>query len=561
MLSDGLKARLRVPVSESHISNVWINDDIRPLPPSRRSWTTWAFTSFWAINQIALTNWQLGSTLVASGLSVWQTMIAVILGKMIIAAVAIANGYVGAEWHIGYPIVSRYIWGIYGHYFLLAQRILLSLVWFAVQAWTGGLCVMNVLSAIFPSFQNMKNHFPESANMTTRQFVGWIVFLLLMVPVIWVKPERIHAALLWMNIVAATTLICMMIWALSAADGAGPLLSQAASPMSSSELGWTIVHGITTTIGGIAVGLTNQPDYSRFARKPGDQVFGQWFSVILFGTIFPLFGCLASSATQKIYGEAIWNPPLIAQQWLDSDYNAKSRAGAFFAGIGLVINQIAINSVDNAYSAGMDMAGLFPKWINIRRGAFIGLLLSMALCPWELLSSAAVFISVLSAYSVFLGPVIGIQITDYWLLRHRKVKLSDLYHPRPEGIYFFWHGFNVRAFAAWVTGFASQLPGFINAIEPSITVPVACTRLYYLAFLLGAAISALVHYALNRIWPPPGMGDYDSLDYFGTFTEAEAAKMGVEPYGGDVSEADILNNRLVGQEVEHTSVSTMASKH
>ena len=46
-----------------------------------------AFISFWAINQIALSNWQLGSSLVAVGLSVWQTMIAVILGKLIVAAV------------------------------------------------------------------------------------------------------------------------------------------------------------------------------------------------------------------------------------------------------------------------------------------------------------------------------------------------------------------------------------------------------------------------------------------------------------------------------------------
>lgn len=59
-------------------------------------------------------------------------------------------------------------------------------------------------------------------------------------------------------------------------------------------------------IGGIAVGLTNQMDYSRFASRPGDQVAGQWISIIGFGAIMPVFGCLASSATQKIYGEAIW---------------------------------------------------------------------------------------------------------------------------------------------------------------------------------------------------------------------------------------------------------------
>lgn len=84
----------------------------------------------------------------------------------------------------------------------------------------------------------------------------------------------------------------------------------------------------------------------------------------------------------------------------------------------------------------MDIAGLLPKYINIRRGAYVGLIISIALCPWQLLSSAATFISVLSAYSVFLGPMAGIMICDYWVVRRGRVKLSDLYHGREEGVYF-----------------------------------------------------------------------------------------------------------------------------
>lgn len=117
------------------------------------------------------------------------------------------------------------------------------------------------------------------------------------------------------------------------------------------------------------------------------------------------------------------------QKWLDTDYTAKSRAAAFFAGIGLVVCQLAINTIDNAFSTGMDMAGLFPSYINIRRGAYVGLVLSIAMCPWELLASAGTFISVLGAYGVFLGPMTGIMVCDYFVLRRRRLKLSDLYHP------------------------------------------------------------------------------------------------------------------------------------
>lgn len=394
---------IRIPSNDRSVTSIWINEDIRPLPPYRRTWTQWAYISFWAINQMTLSNFQIGASLVATGLSVWQAIIATIIGKIIIAAVAVSNGYVGAEWHIGFPVVSRYVWGIYGHYLALIQRVILSLVWFSVQSWTGGLCVQNILAAIFPSYQHMENRFPASANMDTKQFIGWIIFNILMIPILYVRPEKMKWVVLGFNIVTAITLLSMVIWVLAAAGGGGPLLTEPAKTSTSWELGWAIVHGVTTIIGGIAVGLTNQMDYSRFARKPGDQVVGQWVSIICLGAIMPSLGCLTASASQAVYGEAIWNPPNLVQKWLDTDYNAGSRAAAFFAGCGLVICQLAINTIDNAFSAGMDMAGLWPTVINIRRGAYVGLVLSIAMCPWQLLSAASTFISVLSAYSVFLG--------------------------------------------------------------------------------------------------------------------------------------------------------------
>jgi NCS1 family nucleobase:cation symporter-1 len=547
---------LAVPTSSETTSSVWINDDIRPLPPWRRSWGRYAYVSFWAINQVALTNFQIGSSLVAIGLSVWQAVIAVIVGKILIALVAIFNGYVGATWHIGFPVWSRVVWGIYGSYVALVQRIFLSVLWQSIQSWTGGLCVTAVLSAIFSGFQHLDNTFPESSNLTTKQFVGWVVYNVITVPILWVPPEKTTKPLVVMNLISFFTLLSIMIWALSAAHGGGPLLSQPASAMTSSELGWSIVQAITTVVGSIAVGLTNQPDYSRFARKPGDQVFGQWFSIIFFGILLPVFGCLTSSATLQIYGEALWNPPNVVLKWLDTDYNAKSRAAAFFAGVGLVICQLAINTIDNSFSAGMDLSGLFPRFINIRRGAYIALVLSIALCPWELLASAGTFLNVMSAYSVFLGPMCGLMVAEYWVIRHRLVKLSDLYHPDPQGIYYYWKGFNWRSFAAWVVGFAPQLPGFIRTVNSSASVPEACLRLYYLAFPLGFAISFLVYIVFNRLSPPRGLGEYDEVDQFGTFDAEEAMKLGVIPRdeieGVDVMPKDISTSLPVKSEWSST---------
>jgi len=177
--------------------------------------------------------------------------------------------------------------------------------------------------------------------------------------------------------------------------------------------------------------------------------------------------------------------------------------------------------VDSGYSIGMDLAGLFPRYINIRRGAYIGLIISTALCPWEILATAATFTSVLNGFTVFITPVCAIQICDYFILRSRRIKLSDLYHLQPLGSFYYIRGINPRTIASWVVGWAPLLPGLINKVAPQIAVPVGVVHLYDLAFIYGFTSAFLTHYAIYKLFPPRGLGEVDSDDIFHTFTPVE----------------------------------------
>lgn len=423
-------------------------------------------------------------------------------------------------------------------------RILLGLVGFAVQSWNGGLCISGVLSAIFPSYFHLPNTIPESSHVTTSQIVGWFVFLAICVPLIYVRPERAPRIMVVMNGLTLVTLLAILIWSLAIAGGAGPMLSQSSQIPNGSILGWAMLGGINNVIGsvapalskfspachadGILIKVVSQSDFSRFARRPRDQIWGQVVSFVILGSIMPLFGCLVSSATQKIYGEAIWNPPILMITWLTTGYTARARAAAAFAGIGLTISQLAVVVVDNAYAVGIDLSGLFPAFLNIRRGAYLGLALGMAFCPWELLSTATIFLVVISSFTVFFGPICGIQVCEYFLVRRRRIKLSDLYIARPGSIYFYWHGLNWRAFISWTVGWAPLFPGLLHAIKPSIHVGYGASNLYNVAFVIGFIIGFVVHYVLNIISPPPALGEVDLVDMFGTFTPEEILALGIE---------------------------------
>ena len=87
---------------------------------------------------------------------------------------------------------------------------------------------------------------------------------------------------------------------------------------------------------------------------------------------------------------------------------------------------------------------MFPKWINIRRGMVVCMLLGgWALCPWIIIKNGKTFLSFMGAYSIFMAPIAGILFCDYWLIKRRKYDVPALYDP--HGIYYYRVSFPFNA--------------------------------------------------------------------------------------------------------------------
>lgn len=117
-------------------------------------------------------NLRLASALVTSGLS-WRAAIGVItLGHGLISFAIAANAVVGARLHIPYTIQSRAPFGFYFSFIVVFVRMVVGFFWYGINTYTGAECVDAVLVAIWPSFANLPNNLPESANITTRMMTG-----------------------------------------------------------------------------------------------------------------------------------------------------------------------------------------------------------------------------------------------------------------------------------------------------------------------------------------------------------------------------------------------------
>ncbi|THH15147.1 hypothetical protein EW146_g5285 [Bondarzewia mesenterica] len=508
--------------------DAWSNRDLIPLPPSRRTWGFFEFFGYWTLSSLNISTWQTPNTYLTAGLSVGQSMAVIVIGRSILAIFSTLVAWCGLRWHIGFTIQNRYTWGMRGSYVPLIQRVLLNFIWNAVQTWNGGRLVAVLLTAIFPSFAKIKNSLPDSMPATTSEMIGFFVFWFCSIPFLWLPPEKFRRPFQVTSIYCGTAMLCMLIWSLSQSKGVGPVFYSGSKPSAKWSTSWIMLNCLNSAVGSNTAGVTNGSDFSRYGKSARGYIMGTFTCLFCTGTMVSFIGLVVTAAAQKIYGEIYWNPPDLLMRMMDSgEGSSKARAGVFFLALGFTLTSGFENICGNAVAGGVDLAGMFPRYINIRRGAIITFFAAWIVQPWQLINRATTFLAVLSSFSVFLAPIMGLMCADFFILRRRRIKHTDLYDL--HGSYFFWHGFNLRAIPAWLAGWAPTVGGLAATAQPIPNAPRALFELYYISFFLGFSISFIIFIALNFLFPVAGLGEIDDVDYFGAFTDKECKRLGIAP--------------------------------
>jgi NCS1 family nucleobase:cation symporter-1 len=386
--------------------------------------------------------------------------------------------------------------------------------------------------------------------MKAYDFVAFIVYFILCLPLIWFSPERYKKPFLVSSVTVATTVFALLIWATVRADGGGALLADTTisgvKPAKGGDLGWAFVAAITANIGGIATHMWSQSDYTRYARKPGDQILAQLVMVPLGTIIVACIGIVCTSCAATLYPEEkklLWQPYAFLDAIRKYEGNSGARAGVAFASIAFMFSQFGMVVASNCVVAGIDLAALFPRWFTIRRGGYFTIVFVFVMQPWSLLNSATNFLTVVGSFNIFLGPLMGIMFADYFLLRKTTIKLTELFSTSPESIYWYTKGWNWRAAVAWPMGVWFLMPGLAQrAVDPT-GFWAGWTRLYQLSWFLGCLVSGIVYMALDYFWPMPEKLAVDDLDYFGTFGDPPSFLEAKSPVPGAIIEEKVLEEK------------------
>src|ERR1051325_6105697 len=120
--------------------------------------------------------------------------------------------------------------------------------------------------------------------------------------------------------------------------------------------------------------------------------------------------------------------------------------------------------------------------------------IAVLIMPWKLVATTDGYIFAwLAGYSALLGPIAGIMIADYWLIRRTRLDADALY--RADGPYAYRRGWNPAALIAFAAGVLPNLPGFLKTAAPASFgwIGPFWVAAYTYAWFSGLAVALLLY--------------------------------------------------------------------
>ncbi|MHC4710027.1 MAG: cytosine permease, partial [Planctomycetota bacterium] len=281
--------------------------------------------------------------------------------------------------------------------------------------------------------------------------------------------------------------VALLGWVVMKVESPSALFAQQSRFETRGEFWKVFFPQLTAMVGFWATLSLNIPDFTRYCRSQRDQALGQLLGLPTTMTLFCFVGVVVTAATVLIYGEAIWDPVTLVAR-------LGTTPVVVVALVVLTVATLSTNLAANVVSPANGFSNAWPRRISFRTGGIITCVIGVVMMPWYLYNDLGAYIFTwLIGYSALLGPIAGIMLCDYFLLRRTRLDAAALYDP--HGVY---GGTNWRAIVSLVLAVLPNLPGFINAATGRSIFWGVFDQIYSYAWFVGLPLAVIIYYALMK---------------------------------------------------------------
>ena len=450
------------------------NEDLAPA--EHRTWGTYSLFAMWMSDIHSLGGYTFAAGLFALGLGAWQVFLALVVGIILVFFLMNFSGYAGQKTGVPYPVLARVSFGTFGANLPALIRALVAIAWYGIQTWLASRAVIIIALKIWPDLKGLTQN-----NFLGESTLGWLAFLLmwsLQLLLLRNGMETIRRFQDWAGPAVWVVMGLLVIYILVRAGGNVSL------DLPGGTAQWGTVHAffaaVALTVTYFSTLMLNFCDFSRFApSRRAVRTANLWGLPVNF-IAFSVVSVVVTAGTFKVYGEHIYDPVEIVGR-IDSIWALLLGAVTF------AVATLGINVVANFVSPAYDLANVWPSRIDFRRGGLIAAMVALVITPWNLFNSPVVVNLFLGGLGALLGPLFGIIMTDYYVLRRQHVLVPDLF--TEQGYYTYTGGWNRKADISFLV---SAVPAVVVALTPIFAALSA------FSWFIGAILAASVHYIISR---------------------------------------------------------------
>lgn len=454
------------------------NEDIAPTSASQRTWSSWNVASLWVGMAICVPTYTLGGVLTAFfGLSVAEALWTILVANVVVLIPLTLNAFPGTRYGIPCPVVMRASFGIIGSNVPSLIRAFVACGWFGVQTLFGGIAIHLLLAALFDSW---------AALGSVGEVIGFFIFWVLNISVVIRGAESIK----FLEAIAAPLLLLvafgLIAWALPRVSLDEVLAIPANRPEGAPFAGY-FMAALTAMVGFWATLSLNIPDFSRYAKSQRSQIIGQIIGLPLTMFLFSGLGVILTAASVGLVGETVSDP-------INLIGKIDSPVWVTLAMLMIILATLSTNTAANIVSPTNSFQNIAPRFIDENRGVLITGVLGILLMSWELMkkmgwlesdiSVESLYSNWLLGYSSLLGPIAGIMIVDYFIVKNQQYDLLALYQDN-------------AGYPAW------NPAGFIAFLVPVGLTVVAITTgvlswFYSYGWFTGSLLGGLIYFLIAR---------------------------------------------------------------
>ena len=489
-------------------SSPLLNADLAPVPAERRTWSTYTFAALWISMAHCIPTYMLAGGLVALGMNWWQALLTIALGNVIVLVPILLNAHPGTKYGIPFPVLARASFGTVGANVPAILRAVVACGWFGIQTYIGGEAVKTFVVAAWPAFAQLGGD-ATVLGLGIPSLVTFLAFWTLNVLIILFGMNAVRVFENWSAPLVLAMAGIFLWWIVDRAGGLGPMFGRPSAFATAADFWKVFVPSLTGMICFWATLSLNIPDFTRYGRGQREQAWGQALGLPTTMLAFSAMAVVITSAAEGLLKGAdhktLWDPVVVLAHvtsaspppGLDAPLLADPGtrwAVAVLSLVGVAVATVATNIAANVVSPANDFANCAPRLIGFRTGGVITGVIGILIMPWKLLASADTYIfEWLVGYGGLLGPIAGIMIADYWIVRRRELDVADLYRPRGR-----YAGTNPVAIVALCAGVAPNVVGFLRSVKVAGGGPDLWDAIYPYSWFTGVLVAGAVYLAGMR---------------------------------------------------------------